>query len=53
MNNLSLEQFIQEFTASASRTFDFQLHIMITADTKEELDMKKLNLKNIDILRRF
>ena len=30
----SLETFIQQFTASQSRTFDFQLHIMITADTK-------------------
>ena len=41
----SLETFIQQFTASQSRSFDFQLHIMITADTKEELDNKKLNLK--------
>ena len=41
----SLELFIQQFTASHSRTFDFQLHIMITADTQEELDVKKVNLK--------
>lgn len=41
----SLEAFIQQFTASQSRTFDFQLHIMITADTLEELDVKKVNLK--------
>lgn len=41
----SLETFIQQFTASQSRTFDFQLHIMITADTKEELENKKLSLK--------
>ena len=41
----SLETFIQQFTASQSRTFDFQLHMMITADTKEELENKKLNLK--------
>ncbi len=41
----SLEMFIQQFTASQSRTFDFQLHIMITADTKEELENKKVNLK--------
>ena len=41
----SLELFIQQFTASQSRTFDFQLHMMITADTKEELETKKLNLK--------
>ena len=41
----SLETFIQQFTASQSRTFDFQMHLMITADTKEELETKKLNLK--------
>ncbi len=41
----SLETFIQQFTASQSKTFDFQLHMMITADTKEELENKKLNLK--------
>ena len=41
----SLESFIQQFTASQSRTFDFQLHIMITADTQEELENKKVNLK--------
>lgn len=42
----SLEYFIQQFTASQSKTFDFQMHIMITADTREELETKKLNLKN-------
>jgi len=41
----SLELFIQQFTASQSRTFDFQLHIMIAADTKDELETKKANLK--------
>lgn len=41
----SLESFIQQFTASQARTFDFQMHMMITADTKEELENKKLNLK--------
>lgn len=42
----SLEYFIQQFTASQSKTFDFQMHIMITADTKEELESKKMNLKS-------
>ena len=41
----SLENFIQQFTASQSRTFDFQMHLMVIADTKEELENKKLNLK--------
>ena len=42
----SLEYFIQQFTASQAKTFDFQMHIMITANTKEELEMKKTNVKN-------
>lgn len=42
----SLEYFIQQFTSSQSRTFDFQMHIMIVADTKEELENKKVNVKN-------
>ena len=42
----SLEYFIQQFTASQAKTFDFQMHIMVTADTREELEMKKVNLKN-------
>ena len=41
----SLEAFIQQYTASQSRSFDFQLHIMLTADTQEELDNKRANLK--------
>ena len=42
----SLEYFIQQFTASQTKTFDFQMHLMVTADTKEQLENKKLNLKN-------
>ena len=42
----SLEYFIQQFTASQAKTFDFQMHIMITADTKEELENKKVSIKN-------
>ena len=41
----SLETFIQQYTTSQSRTFDFQMHLMVVADTKEELENKKLNLK--------
>ena len=41
----SLESFIQQFTASQSRTFDFQMHLMVTADSKEDLENRKLNLK--------
>lgn len=42
----SLEYFIQQFTASQSKTFDFQMHLMIIASTKEELESKKMQLKN-------
>ena len=42
----SLEYFIQQFTASQAKTFDFQMHLMITANTREELEMKKVSLKN-------
>lgn len=42
----SLQTFISLITARQSRIFDFQLHVMITADTKEELENKKLQIKN-------
>ena len=42
----SLEQFIQMIAATQSRIFDFQMHIMITADTKEELDVKKMQIRS-------
>ena len=42
----SLEYYIQQFTASQTKTFDFQMHLLVMADTKEQLESKKLNLKN-------
>ena len=42
----SLEYFVSMLASSQSRIFDFQMHIMVTADTKEELEMKKVNVKN-------
>ena len=42
----SLEYFTSMLAGSQARIFDFQMHIMITADTKEDLEMKKLNVKN-------
>jgi len=42
----SLEQFIQMIAASQTKIFDFQLHIMITADSFEELELKKVQVKN-------
>lgn len=42
----SLEYFVSMLASSQSRIFDFQMHIMINADTKEDLEMKKVNVKN-------
>ena len=42
----SLESFVTMIAASQAKIFDFQMHIMITADTKEELELKKVNVKN-------
>lgn len=42
----SLEQFISELAATQSKIYDFQMHIMITANSQDELVVKKLQLKN-------
>ena len=42
----SLEMFISELAASQSKIYDFQMHIMITANTQDELDVKKIQLKS-------
>ena len=43
----SLESFINVITTNQSKVFDFQLHIMITADTKEELEKRRLQLVSV------
>lgn len=42
----SLEQFISMLAATQARIFDFQMHLMITADSQEQLDMKKMEVKS-------
>ncbi len=42
----SLEYFIQMLASSQSKIYDFQMHIMITADSEDELLSKKLQVKN-------
>ena len=42
----SLESFVTMIAASQAKIWDFQMHIMITADSKEELELKKTNVKN-------
>ena len=42
----SLEQFITMLAGSQAKIFDYQMHIMITADSREDLELKKINVKN-------
>ena len=42
----SLESFIQQLAATQAKIYDFQMHVMITANTEEELNNKKFQVKN-------
>lgn len=42
----SLEYFIQMLASSQSKIYDFQMHIMLTADSEEDLITKKLQVKS-------
>jgi len=42
----SLEEFVRMLAATQSKIYDFQMHIMVTADSKEELDNKKMQMRN-------
>ena len=42
----SLEYFVSMLASSQSKIYDFQMHIMITADSEEQLISKKLQVKN-------
>lgn len=42
----SLEGFIRMIASTQTKIFDFQMHIMITADTKENLENIKIQVKN-------
>ncbi len=46
MDYESLEQFVTMLAANQSKVYDFQMHVMITADSEEELLNKKLQVKN-------
>ena len=41
----SLETFVTQLAASEAKIFDFQMHIMITANTEEELNNKRMQVK--------
>ena len=42
----TLEYFVSMLAANQSMVFDFQMHIMIVASSREELELKKTNVKN-------
>ncbi len=42
----SLENFISMIAATQAKIFDFQLHIMITGDNKEELEYRKMEIRS-------
>jgi type IV secretory pathway VirB4 component len=42
----SLEQFVSMLAATQARIFDFQMHLMITADNKEELELRKIQVRS-------
>ncbi|MDD2391327.1 MAG: ATP-binding protein [Bacilli bacterium] len=42
----SLEMFIQELASTQAKIYDFQMHIMISADSEEDLVSKKMQIKN-------
>lgn len=42
----TLESFIQQLAAAQSKTFDFQMHIVVSGDSKEDLELKKVQVKN-------
>ncbi len=42
----SIEEFITMLTATQARIFDFQMHLLISADTATELENKKVQVKN-------
>ena len=42
----SLEMFTSELAENQSKIYDFQMHVMITANTQDELDNRKMQVKN-------
>ena len=42
----SLEEFISMLASTQARIFDFQMHLLISGDNKEELDMRKMQVRN-------
>jgi len=45
-NYESMESFISMLAATQAHIYDFQMHVMITANTADELEAKKMQLRN-------
>ncbi len=43
----TLETFIQQLASNQSKVFDFQMHIIVTSDTRENLEIRKMQIKNL------
>ena len=42
----SIESFVSMLAATNARIFDFQMHLLLMADSQEELDRKKVQVRN-------
>ena len=42
----SLESFITELAGTQCKIYDFQMHVVISADSEDELTAKKMQIKN-------
>ena len=42
----SMQEFVSMLASTQSKTFDFQLHLLLTADSEEELSSLKLQVRN-------
>ena len=42
----SLEQFVSMLASTQARIFDFQMHLMITGSSKDELEFRKMQVRN-------
>ena len=43
----SLEQFISMLASTQARIFDFQMHLLICGENKEELDIRRMQVRNM------
>ncbi len=42
----SLDEFVSMLAATQARIFDFQMHLLVSADSQDELEKKKMQIRN-------